>query len=239
MTMKMPLLVASGLRAGYDEAQVLHGVDLRIDAGEIVALAGRNGSGRSTLAKALIGLVSRAGSVRFAGEETLGWPTFAIARLGIGYVAETRDVFPTLTVEQNLRLGLKRGLGRRSSSRAIDAMLVRFPLLAARRKTRAGVLSGGERQILALARALMGEPRLLIVDEPTEGLAPLAIAQVTQCLRELRDEGRAVLLIEQRLAMARSLVSRVAVMGHGRIVYDGALADLDAQTIDDWLSIGS
>ncbi|CAN7410521.1 ABC transporter ATP-binding protein [Trinickia sp. LjRoot230] len=235
----MPLLVASGLCAGYDEAQVLHDVDLRIDAGEIVALAGRNGSGRSTLAKALIGLVSRAGSVRFAGEETLGRPTFAIARLGIGYVAETRDVFPALTVEQNLRLGLKRGLGRRSSSRAIDAMLARFPLLAARRKTRAGVLSGGERQILALARALMGEPRLLIVDEPTEGLAPLAIAQVTQCLRELRDEGRAVLLIEQRLAMARSLVSRVAVMGHGRIVYDGALADLDAQTIDDWLSIGN
>ncbi len=231
------LLDARSVCAWYGDAQVLHGVDLRVDAGELVLLCGRNGSGRSTFAKALVGLVRRSGSVRFAGEETIARPTFEIARRGIGYVAEQREVFPTLSVEENLRLGLMPGVAR-SSARRIDEAFERFPMLAPRRKTAAGALSGGEQQMLVLARALMGEPRLLIVDEPTEGLAPQAVAAVAACLKTLCDRGGAVLLIEQRLTMAHHLAERAAVMGHGRIVFDGALDTLDARTVDEWIALG-
>ena len=231
------LLDARSVRAWYGDAQVLHGVDLRIDAGELVLLCGRNGSGRSTFAKALVGLVRRAGSIRFEGEETIACPTFEIARRGIGYVAEQRDVFPTLSVEDNLRLGIMPGEVR-SAARRIDEAFERFPMLAARRKTAAGALSGGEQQMLVLARALMGAPRLLIVDEPTEGLAPQAVTAVAECLKQLCDRGGAVLLIEQRLTMAHRLADRAAVMGHGRIVFDGTPATLDARTVDEWIALG-
>ncbi|MBU6486811.1 MAG: ABC transporter ATP-binding protein [Burkholderiales bacterium] len=232
------LLDARAVCAWYGQAQVLHGVDLRIDAGELVLLCGRNGSGRSTFAKALAGLVRRTGSIVFAGRQIAACPTFEIARLGMGYVAEQRDVFPTLSVEENLRLGIKPGAGR-SAARKIDAALERFPMLARRRRTEAGALSGGEQQMLVLVRSLMGEPRLLVVDEPTEGLAPEAVAAVADCLQGLRERGGAVLLIEQRLTLARRLAARVAVMGHGRIVFDGAAGALDAKTIDEWIAIGS
>ncbi|MGN6318413.1 ABC transporter ATP-binding protein [Trinickia sp.] len=232
------LLEARSVCAWYGDAQVLHGVDLRIDAGELILLCGRNGSGRSTFAKALVGLVRRAGSVVFAGEELIGLPTFEIARRGIGYVAEQREVFPTLSVEDNLRLGIKPGAGRQAARR-IDEALERFPMLAPRRATAAGALSGGEQQMLVLVRALMGEPRLLIVDEPTEGLAPQAVAAVADCLKALCDEGGAVLLIEQRLTMAQALAHRAAVMGHGRIVFDGAVQALDARTVDEWIGLGA
>jgi branched-chain amino acid transport system ATP-binding protein len=231
------LLDARGIRAWYGDAQVLRGVDLRIEAGELVLLCGRNGSGRSTFAKALVGLVERSGSIAFAGEEMIGQPTFEIARRGMGYVAEQREVFPALSVEDNLRLGVKPGSGR-AAARRIDEALARFPMLAPRRATAAGVLSGGEQQMLVLARALMGEPRLLIVDEPTEGLAPQAVAQVAACLKDVCERGGAVLLIEQRLTLAQRLAERVAVMGHGRIVFDGAAQALDARTIDEWLALG-
>ncbi|MGN6669312.1 MAG: ABC transporter ATP-binding protein [Trinickia sp.] len=231
------LLSARSVSAWYGDAQVLHGVDLRVHAGELVLLCGRNGSGRSTLAKALVGLVRRSGSIQFAGEETIDRSTFEIARKGIGYVAEQRDVFPTLSVEENLRLGILPGASG-SATRRIDEALERFPMLARRRKTRAGALSGGEQQMLVLARALMGEPRLLIVDEPTEGLAPQAVAAVEQCLKSLCARGGAVLLIEQRLTMAHRLADRAAVMGHGRIVFDGALDTLDARTVDEWIALG-
>ena len=231
------LLDARGICAWYGEAQVLRGVDLRIDAGELVLLCGRNGSGRSTFAKALVGAVERSGSIAFAGEEMISQPTFEIARRGIGYVAEQREVFPTLSVEDNLRLGLKPGSGR-AAARCIDEALARFPMLAPRRATAAGVLSGGEQQMLVLARALVGEPRLLIVDEPTEGLAPQAVGEVAACLQDVCRRGGAVLLIEQRLTLAQRLAERVAVMGHGRIVFDGAVQALDAQTIDEWLALG-
>jgi branched-chain amino acid transport system ATP-binding protein len=232
------LLEARAVCAWYGEAQVLHGVDLRIEAGELVLLCGRNGSGRSTFAKALAGLVGCSGSIRFAGAEIIGRPTFEIARRGIGYVAEQREVFPTLSVEDNLRLGVKPGAGR-AAMRRVDEAFGRFPMLAQRRKTPAGALSGGEQQMLVLARALMGEPRLLIVDEPTEGLAPQAVAAVAECLKDLCAVGAAVLLIEQRLTLAHRLADRAAVMGHGRIVFDGAIEALDAQTVDEWLALGS
>jgi branched-chain amino acid transport system ATP-binding protein len=231
------LLETHSVCAWYGDAQVLHGVDLRIDAGELVLLCGRNGSGRSTFAKALVGQVRRSGSIRFAGEETIARPTFEIARRGIGYVAEQREVFPTLSVQENIRLGIKPGAGR-LAARRIDDAFERFPMLAQRRATLAGALSGGEQQMLVLARALMGEPRLLIVDEPTEGLAPQAVASVAECLKQLCERGGAVLLIEQRLTMAHCLADRAAVMGHGRIVFDGALEALDARTVDEWIALG-
>ncbi|WP_434718435.1 ABC transporter ATP-binding protein [Paraburkholderia sp. A1BS-2L] len=231
------LLEVGNLRAWYGASQVLHGVDLRIGAGEIVALAGRNGSGRSTLAKALMSMVEAEGVRRFAGVDLAPLRTFEIARLGLGYVAEQRDVFPTLSVDENLRLGLaKRGATRFT----IDDARALFPILRERRSARAGVLSGGEQQMLALARALVGDPDLLIVDEPAEGLAAQMAARVGACLRALRERGIAVLLIEQRLELAPGLADRIAVMGHGRIVFEGtpgALAQRE-DIVRDWLGVG-
>ncbi|MFX1762492.1 ABC transporter ATP-binding protein [Paraburkholderia sp. A1RI-2L] len=231
------LLEVGNLRAWYGASQVLHGVDLRIGAGEIVTLAGRNGSGRSTLAKALMSMVEAEGVRRFAGVDLAPLRTFEIARLGLGYVAEQRDVFPTLSVDENLSLGLaKRGAPRFT----IDDARALFPILRERRSARAGVLSGGEQQMLALARALVGDPDLLIVDEPAEGLAAQMAARVGACLRALRERGIAVLLIEQRLELAPGLADRIAVMGHGRIVFEGTPGTL-AQREDivrDWLGVG-
>ncbi|TAM04053.1 MAG: ABC transporter ATP-binding protein [Paraburkholderia sp.] len=238
------LLDIAGLRAWYGASQVLHGVDLRVGAGEIVALAGRNGSGRSTLAKALMSLVRTEGARVFAGRSLDGLRTFEIARLGLGYVAEQRDVFPDLSVEENLRLGLTSYARHTRRVRRVrfgieDAWTL-FPVLRERRAARAGVLSGGEQQMLALARALVGDPDLLIVDEPTEGLAAQMIARVGECLRTLRERGVTVLLIEQRLALAPELADRVAVMGHGRIVFDGTPRELAAREdlVREWLGIG-
>ena len=224
------------LNAWYGASHVLHGVSLRIGEGEIVALAGRNGSGRSTLAKALMGLVHAQGLATFRGVSMLGKRPYAIARMGVGYVPEQRDVFPTLSVRENLQLGIKRG-----GSRFIvnDAEQL-FPVLQERAAVKAGMLSGGEQQMLALARTLMGDPSFVIVDEPTEGLAPQVVAQVASCLRALRDRGVAILLIEQRMSTARDLATRVAVMGHGKIVFDDTPAALAASegVISEWLSVG-
>ncbi|WP_233862898.1 ABC transporter ATP-binding protein [Paraburkholderia adhaesiva] len=232
------LLEVTGLRAWYGASQVLHGVDLRVGAGEIVALAGRNGSGRSTLAKALMSMVRSEGARSFAGRPLDGLRTFEIARLGLGYIAEQRDVFPTLSVEENLQLGVAPRAG--GSRFGMDDAWALFPVLRERRAARAGVLSGGEQQMLALARALVGNPELLIVDEPTEGLAAQMVARVGDCLRMLRERGVAVLLIEQRLALAPELADRVAVMGHGRIVFDGTPHELAARddVVREWLGIG-
>ncbi|MDN7673581.1 ABC transporter ATP-binding protein [Burkholderia oklahomensis] len=231
------LLELRGVRAGYGALPVLAGVDLRVAAGEAVALIGRNGSGRSTLAKAIMGIVRAAGAVRIDGVDVAGEPPFAIARHRVGYVAESRDVFALLSVEDNLRLGL-RGVRRSAARAALADARERYPMLAERWRTRAGVLSGGEQQMLALARALIGAPRVLIVDEPAEGLAPLAVEQVRACLADAQAQGVALLLIEQRMQLAPALASRVAVMGRGRIVYDGAPDALDAETVARWLSVG-
>jgi len=229
-------LELQGLQAWYGKSQVLHGVDLQVGAGEIVALLGRNGSGRSTLARAIFGLVQSRGRIDWRGRDLQGLRPFEVARLGLGYVPEERAVFARLSVEQNLRLGLK---GRRPGRWRCEDMYELFPALARRRHTEAGVLSGGEQQMLALCRTLMGEPRLVVVDEPTEGLAPQLVRQVGDFLLQLRREGLSVLLIEQKLAIALDISQRALVMGHGRIVFDGTPAALqqNPEVRREWLEV--
>ncbi|GJH12535.1 ABC transporter ATP-binding protein [Caballeronia novacaledonica] len=232
--MNAPLRI-DNLRAWYGAAQVLHGVNLCIGEGEVVALVGRNGSGRSTLAKAIMGLVRCAGDMRYRDVQLVGLRPHRIARLGIGYVPETRDVFPALTVRENLLLGERKGT-RFSLG---DAYRL-FPVLEERASVKAGALSGGEQQMLALARTLTGDPSLVVIDEPGEGLAPQVLAQVAGCLAMLRERGVAMLLIEERLTIARMLDARVAVMGHGAIQFDGAIGVLaeSEHVMRDWVSIG-
>lgn len=230
------LLEIDELNAWYGSSYVLHGVNLRIDEGEVVALAGRNGSGRSTLAKALMGLVHAEGSAKFRGVSLIGRRPYAIARMGMGYVPEQRDVFPALSVRENLLLGMKRG-GSRFGVAEAERL---FPILQERKAVKAGLLSGGEQQMLALARTLMGDPSFVIVDEPAEGLAPQIVKQVAACLKSLQARGVAILLIEQRMTIARELATRVAVMGHGAIVFDDTPDALAAheRITREWLSVG-
>jgi branched-chain amino acid transport system ATP-binding protein len=230
------LLELAGLHAWYGASHVLDGVDLSIGEGEVLALSGRNGSGRSTLAKAIMGLVQTTGDVRFRGASLVGLRPFRIARCGVGYVPEQRDIFPSLTVRENLVLGMTAHARRFT----IDDAYRIFPVLRERMSVKAGVLSGGEQQMLALARTLVGDPELVIVDEPAEGLAPAVVRQVGDCLATLKQRGVAMLLIEQRMTIARALGDRVAVMGHGRIVFDGTFGALaaDARVTNDWLSVG-
>jgi branched-chain amino acid transport system ATP-binding protein len=234
------LLDIRELNAWYGASQALHGVTLRIESGEVLALVGRNGSGRSTLARAIMGLVSSEGELRFAGHSLAGLRTFEIARLGLGYVPEHRDVFPTLSVHENLQLGVAPRARRPVPRFTLDDAYALFPVLGERKRTRAGALSGGEQQMLTLARALLGDPDLLVIDEPGEGLASLVMEQVSACLRTLRDRGMAMLLIEQRLVIAQEVASRVAVMGHGEIVFDGEIAAFQARTdvMMEWLGVG-
>lgn len=234
------LLDIRRLDAWYGASQALHGVTLQVEPGEVVALVGRNGSGRSTLARAIMGLVRSEGELRFAGHALGGLRTFEIARLGLGYVPEHRDVFPALSVHENLQLGVAPRAGDRVSRFTFDDAYELFPVLRERRRTRAGALSGGEQQMLTLARALLGDPDLLVVDEPGEGLAGQVMGQVAQCLRRLRDRGVAMLLIEQRLVIAQGIASRVAVMGHGEIVFDDALASFVRRpdVMQEWLGVG-
>lgn len=228
-------LCIENLRAWYGAAQVLHGVNLVIGEGEAVALAGRNGSGRSTLAKAIMGLVRCEGDMRYRDVRLVGLRPYRIARLGIGYVPETRDVFPALTVRENLLLGERKG-----TRFTLHEAYRLFPALEARAAVKAGLLSGGEQQMLALARTLAGDPSLVVIDEPGEGLAPHVLAQVAACLKTLRERGVAMLLIEERLTIARMLDARVAVMGHGAIRFDGPIEAFarDAQVMREWLSVG-
>ncbi|MGF6481908.1 ABC transporter ATP-binding protein [Paraburkholderia sp. JPY419] len=238
------LLDIRDLNAWYGASQALHGVTLSIEPGEVIALVGRNGSGRSTLARAIMGLVRCEGELRFAGCSLAGLRTFEIARLGLGYVAEHRDVFDALSVHENLLLGIAPVAASRARGRAprftLDDAYALFPVLAERKRTRAGALSGGEQQMLALARALLGDPDLLLIDEPGEGLANLVMRQVADCLRALRERSVAILLIEQRLVIAQDIASRVAVMGHGEIVFDGALASFLSRddVMREWLGVG-
>ncbi|SFM67343.1 ABC transporter ATP-binding protein [Rugamonas rubra] len=231
------LLDIRGLHAYYGKSHVLHGVDLRVGAGEIVSLLGRNGVGRSTLVKAAMGQVSATGSVRFKGAEILGLKAFQIAHLGLGYVPENRDIFATLTAEQNLILGQKKNV--QSGRWRLDDMYAMFPRLQERRQVAAGVLSGGEQQMLTLCRSLMGDPDLIMIDEPTEGLAPKIVALVAQYLQALKEKGVSVLLVEQKLAIALDISQRVYVMGHGAIVFEGTPQQLraDAAVRKEWLEV--
>jgi branched-chain amino acid transport system ATP-binding protein len=231
------MLKINDLHAFYGKSHVLHGVHFDVHQGEIVALLGRNGSGRSTTAKAIMGLVDCAGSMRWQGQEILGKKTFEIAHLGLGYVPESRDIFGSLTVEQNLILGQK---GKRKTPRwSFDDMYQMFPRLKERQHTEAGVLSGGEQQMLTLCRTLMGDPDLIIIDEPTEGLAPKIVELVAQYLKELKRRGLSVLLIEQKLTIAMDISDRCMVMGHGSIVFEGTPQALrgDSYIRKEWLEV--
>ena len=231
------MLTLKDVHAYYGKSHVLHGVNFDVRENEIVALLGRNGSGRSTTVKAIMGLVDGAGSVQFKGQEVLGRKAFEIAHAGIGYVPENRDIFPTLTVHQNLLLGQKRGA--KNGRWSFDDMYKLFPRLKERQHTEAGVLSGGEQQMLTLCRTLMGDPELIMIDEPTEGLAPKIVEQVATLFHEIKRRGIAILLVEQKLAIALDLSERLYVMGHGQIVFEGTPADLRADTIvrREWLEV--
>ena len=231
------MLKLEDIHAYYGKSHVLHGVSFVVNPGEIVALLGRNGSGRSTTAKAIMGLVHAEGGLHWKGQDILRRKAYEIAHLGIGYVPENRDIFPKLTVHQNLLLGQKgNGKGSRWS---FDDMYGMFPRLKERQHTEAGVLSGGEQQMLTLCRTLMGDPDLIIIDEPTEGLAPKIVELVGQYLRTLKDKGISVLLIEQKLTIAMQISDRALVMGHGSIVFDGTPDSLraDATTRKEWLEV--
>ncbi len=231
------MLHIENLHAFYGKSHVLHGVHFDVNPGEIVALLGRNGSGRSTTAKAIMGLVDCQGSVRWKDQETLGKKAYEIAHLGVGYVPENRDIFPKLTVHQNLLLGQK-GTGK-GSRWSFDDMYRMFPRLKERQHTEAGVLSGGEQQMLTLCRTLMGDPDLIIIDEPTEGLAPKIVELVAEYLKTLKARGISVLLIEQKLTIAMAISDRVLVMGHGSIVFEGTPDTLraDAYIRKEWLEV--
>ncbi|SFP40896.1 ABC transporter ATP-binding protein [Variovorax sp. 770b2] len=231
------MLKLHDIHAYYGKSHVLHGVSFDVGAGEIVALLGRNGSGRSTTAKAIMGLVHAEGTLRWKDQDILRKKAYEIAHLGIGYVPENRDIFPKLTVHQNLLLGQK-GTGK-GSRWQFDDMYNMFPRLKERQHTEAGVLSGGEQQMLTLCRTLMGDPDLIIIDEPTEGLAPKIVELVGQYLRTLKDKGISVLLIEQKLTIAMQISDRALVMGHGSIVFDGTPDSLraDNATRKEWLEV--
>lgn len=230
------LLDIRDLHAYYGKSHVLHGVNLSVGKGEIVSLLGRNGVGRSTTVKAAMGLVHATGTIQFQGQSIVGLPAFRIAHLGLGYVPENRDIFPSLTVEQNLQLGQKRG---QASQWSMDDMFQMFPRLKERRNTQAGVLSGGEQQMLTLCRTLMGDPSLIMIDEPTEGLAPKIVDLVADYLQALKARGISVLLVEQKLAIALDISQRVLVMGRGTIVFEGTPAQLreNAAIRKEWLEV--
>jgi branched-chain amino acid transport system ATP-binding protein len=234
--MVAPILEVENLHAYYGKSHVLHGVDLSIGAGEIVSLLGRNGVGRSTTVKAIMGLVDATGRVEFKGQPIRGLEAYRIAHRGLGYVPESRDIFPTLTVEQNLLLGMK---GKRPGRWSFEDMYRMFPRLRERQHTQAGVLSGGEQQMLTLCRTLMGDPDLIMIDEPTEGLAPKIVELVADYLNELKNRGISVLLVEQKLAIAMRISQRVYVMGHGHIVFEGTPQQLsaNAQVRREWLEV--
>ncbi len=231
------MLHIDNLHAYYCKSHVLHGVNFEVGQGEIVALLGRNGSGRSTTAKAIMGLVECEGRIDWKGQPIQGKKAYEIAHLGVGYVPENREIFPKLTVHQNLQLGQKRS--GQNGRWSFDDMFAMFPRLKEREHTEAGVLSGGEQQMLTLCRTLMGDPDLIIIDEPTEGLAPKIVELVGQFLHSLKAKGVSVLLIEQKLTIAMSISDRALVMGHGAIVFEGTPDELRANTYirKEWLEV--
>jgi branched-chain amino acid transport system ATP-binding protein len=231
------MLEVANLHAYYGQSHILHGVDLDVGEGEIVSLLGRNGVGRSTACKAIMGLVTADGAIRFRGEDIAGLPPHRVAHCGIGYVPEDRQIFPTLTVRQNLELGLKRS-GKFGRWDFADIFRL-FPNLGARQDTSAGVLSGGEQQMLTMCRTLMGDPDLILIDEPTEGLAPKLVEQVGELLTEIARRGVSILLVEQKLAIALRISARLYVMGHGRIVFEGTPDDFGVNSAvrREWLEV--
>jgi len=231
------MLEVDGLHAWYGKSHILQGVSLAVGEGEIVSLLGRNGAGRSTTIKAIMGEVRAVGAIVFKGERIDGRKPHEIARMGLGYVPEDRAIFPALTVRENLLLGMKsvRQAGRWSQ----EDMYALFPILRERADAPGGVLSGGEQQMLTICRTLMGDPDLIMVDEPTEGLAPKMVDLVRELLENVARRGIAILLIEQKLTIALAISRRLYVMGHGRIVFEGTPQDLraDDSVRREWLEV--
>jgi branched-chain amino acid transport system ATP-binding protein len=224
------VLEVEGLRAGYGPAEILFGVSLRLARGEVAALMGRNGAGKSTTLKAIMGLLpARAGRVRFAGRDIAGLAAFRIARLGLGYVPEDRRIFTDLTVAENLEVGRRPAEGR--DPWTPERLFEVFPNLASMRHRRAAAMSGGEQQMLAIARTLMGNPEAVLLDEPSEGLAPVILELMADAVLRMKREGIAVLLSEQNFDFAAAVADRAYVIERGEIRYDGSMAALDADPV--------
>jgi branched-chain amino acid transport system ATP-binding protein len=231
------MLQVSDLHAFYGKSHILQGVHLTVGDGEIVSILGRNGVGRSTTLKAIMGDVPPHGGIVFKGEPIAGLKPYEIAHRGVGYVPEDRAIFPTLTVAQNLALGEK--AGRTSTRWTFADTYALFPVLQARADTPAGVLSGGEQQMLTICRTLMGDPDLIMIDEPTEGLAPQMVERIAALLLSIAERRISILLVEQKLTIALTISHRLYVMGHGRIVFEGTPADLRANDAvrKEWLEV--
>ena len=233
------MLEVTDLNAYYGKSHILRGVNLKIENGEIVSLLGRNGVGRSTTCKAIMGEVEPIGSVKFNGTELAGKKAFEIANAGLGYVPENRDIFPGLTTRQNLELGTKSGQDMANSRWSIEDMFNLFENLKNRADVEASFLSGGEQQMLTMCRTLMGDPEVIMIDEPTEGLSPQMTTRVADLLNEISSRGVSILLVEQKLTIAMKISHRVYVMGHGQIVFEGSPAELEKR--DDirkeWLEV--
>jgi branched-chain amino acid transport system ATP-binding protein len=231
------MLEVENLHAYYGKSHILQGISFRVGEGEIISLLGRNGAGRSTTIKTIMGEVQAVGSVEFKGERIDGLKPHQIARRGLGYVPEDRAIFPGLTVRENLLLGMKSG--KMSARWALDDMFSMFPLLRERADAPGGVLSGGEQQMLTICRTLMGDPDLIMVDEPTEGLAPKLVELVRELLEKIAARGIAILLIEQKLTIALNISRRLYVMGQGQIVFEGTPRDLrmNQAVRKEWLEV--
>ena len=233
------MLEVKDLNAYYGKSHILRGVNLKIENGEIVSLLGRNGVGRSTTCKAIMGEVEPIGSVKFNGTELAGKKAFEIANAGLGYVPENRDIFPGLTTRQNLELGTKSRQDMSKSRWTIDDMFNLFENLKNRADVEASFLSGGEQQMLTMCRTLMGDPEVIMIDEPTEGLSPQMTTRVADLLNEISSRGVSILLVEQKLSIAMKISHRVYVMGHGQIVFEGTPKELEKR--DDirkeWLEV--
>jgi branched-chain amino acid transport system ATP-binding protein len=233
------LLSLVDVHAHYGKSHILHGVNFHVAAGEVVSLLGRNGSGRSTTLKTVMGLVpASAGQIRLGGQDITGARPYTICRAGLAYVPEEREVFANLTVDENLRMGEQRGAAA-ATRWTVEDMFAYFPRLKERRHTQAGSLSGGEQQMLTICRSLLGNPQVILIDEPTEGLAPKIVVAVGECIRDMHRRGVSVVLVEQKLAIALKVSTRVCVMGHGQIVFEGTPQQLaaDDKLLAEWLAV--
>jgi len=226
------LLDVQNIDAYYGNSHILQNVSLNIRQGEVVCLLGRNGMGKSTTLKAIIGLVKpKAGQVIYSGKDLTGLPPYKIARSGIGYVPEERRIFPNLTVYENLVMGIKSSKSRNNqedSAWNLERIVKHFPFIRERRNQKGGNLSGGEQQMLTIGRALMGNPELLLVDEPTEGLAPLLVNEVKEVLAEINKTGISILLVEHNLKVAKSIANRIYLMGKAHIGFEGSVQEFEA-----------
>ncbi len=231
------MIKITNLNSYYGKSHILQGVNLNVHEGEIVSLLGRNGVGRSTFIKSIMGMVKAEGSILFNNNEILGRPVHEIANLGIGYVSENRDIFPDLTVKENLELGKKEN--KYGIKWNLEELFDLFPNLKNRINVQGGVLSGGEQQMLTICRSLMGCPKLMMIDEPTEGLSPQMVNNVEVLLKKISEKGVSILLVEQKLTIAFNLSQRLYVMGQGKVVFEGKPKEIENnhEIIKEWLEV--